>query len=386
MRFCANGGGVHAEFDDDEELDECWLICLEHQARPSVLYNLKNELNRYLAEMAGNQRRGPKNVDELVTYAQMAWRLGAGPQYYKCLYIGGGSTAFAAGSAGMCHVANYIKWRSGKAAEHVKQVAHQNRLGERAQDAFSGVRSFDQRWRVSERTQALASSSVSTLRDIDEKHQAAFNATQRLLSGGLILAGHDRSDGGLLTAVLEMAFAGRVGVELKLDDASPGSYMEKLFNEAPGLVYEVRRSDLAAVLRVFEGEGVAVQEIGATRKDLRAVVHVGKECVLDGDVAALHCIWEATSFQLERQQCDVPCVEQEEAGFKNRRVLPYKLTYTPEPTADAVLNSGRKHRVAIVRQEGSNGDREMAAAFHMAGFEAWDVHMTDLLEGRTSLE
>lgn len=216
--------------------------------------------------------------------------------------------------------------------------------------------------------------------------KAAFNATQRLLSGGLILAGHDRSDGGLLTAVLEMAFAGRVGVELKLDDASPGSYMEKLFNEAPGLVYEVRRSDLAAVLRVFEGEGVAVQEIGATRKDLRAVVHVGKECVLDGDVAALHCIWEATSFQLERQQCDVPCVEQEEAGFKNRRVPPYKLTYTPEPTADAVLNGGRKHRVAIVRQEGSNGDREMAAAFHMAGFEAWDVHMTDLLEGRTSLE
>eukprot|EP00435_Cladocopium_sp_Y103_P057483 s244_g19.t1 len=227
---------------------------------------------------------------------------------------------------------------------------------------------------------------IASLSHIAAATQAAFTATQRLLSGGLVCAGHDRSDGGLLTAVLEMAFAGRVGVELKLDDASPGSYMEKLFNEAPGLVYEVRRSDLPAVLRVFEAEGVAVQEIGATRKDLRAVVHVGKECVLDGDVASLHCIWEATSFQLERQQCDVPCVEQEEAGFKNRRVPPYKLTYTPEPTTDAVLNSGRKHRVAIVRQEGSNGDREMAAAFHMAGFEAWDVHMTDLLEGRTSLE
>lgn len=216
--------------------------------------------------------------------------------------------------------------------------------------------------------------------------KAAFNATQRLLSGGLICAGHDRSDGGLLVAVLEMAFAGRIGVDLKLDGDGPGTVLEKLFGEAPGLVYEVRKSDLAAVQRVFEAEGVTAVEIGATRADLKAVVHVGKECVLDADVASLHCIWEATSFQLERQQTSIPCVEQEEAGFKNRRVPPYKLTYTPSPTADAVLSASRKHRVAIVRQEGSNGDREMAAAFHMAGFEAWDVHMSDLLDGRTSLE
>eukprot|EP00913_Durusdinium_trenchii_P033814 g31653.t1 len=290
-----------------------------------------------------------------------------------------------------------------QAAEHVKQVAHQHRVADRASEALSGVRSLDERWRVSERTQAFASSSVSTLRDLDQRHQvtssvasgarrasaklveavtpavgwatgtqglgggkspqptmrlrpgpcdhwmndgesilsrwkqAAFNATQRLLSGGLVCAGHDRSDGGLLTAVLEMAFAGRKGIELKLDDAGPGTYMEKLFSEAPGLVYEVRRADLAAVARIFESEGVSVQEIGSTRKDLKAVgvVHVGKECVLDADVASLHCIWEATSFQLERQQCYVPCVEQEEAGFKNRRVPPYKLSYTPEPTADA---------------------------------------------------
>ncbi|CAE8626207.1 unnamed protein product [Polarella glacialis] len=168
---------------------------------------------------------------------------------------------------------------------------------------------------------------------------------------------------------------------------SPGSVLEKLFGEAPGLVYEVRRADLPAVWRVFEAEGVRALEIGATRADMRAVFHVGSECVLDADVASLHCIWEATSFQLERLQCSIPCVEEEEAGFKNRRAPPYQLTYAPEPTADAVLLSGaRRHRVAIVRQEGSNGDREMAASFHMAGFEAWDVHMSDLLEGRTSLE
>eukprot|EP00933_Yihiella_yeosuensis_P033447 TRINITY_DN27150_c0_g1_i1.p1 TRINITY_DN27150_c0_g1~~TRINITY_DN27150_c0_g1_i1.p1 ORF type:complete len:1326 (+),score=332.35 TRINITY_DN27150_c0_g1_i1:60-4037(+) len=217
--------------------------------------------------------------------------------------------------------------------------------------------------------------------------KAAFVATQRLLAGGLLTAGHDRSDGGLLVAALEMAFAGRSGITLKLDAAGPGSTLEKLFGEAPGLLYEVRRSDLAAVWRIFEAEGVKAVQIGETRADLRAVVHVGSEIALDGDVASLHCIWEATSFQLERQQCAIPCVEQEEAGFKNRKAPPYKLTYSPEPTADSILLAGAKrHRVAIVRQEGSNGDREMAASFHLAGFEAWDVHMSDLLEGRASLE
>eukprot|EP00931_Biecheleriopsis_adriatica_P028850 TRINITY_DN1719_c0_g1_i3.p1 TRINITY_DN1719_c0_g1~~TRINITY_DN1719_c0_g1_i3.p1 ORF type:complete len:1345 (-),score=294.63 TRINITY_DN1719_c0_g1_i3:59-4039(-) len=217
--------------------------------------------------------------------------------------------------------------------------------------------------------------------------KAAFIATQRLLSGGLLCAGHDRSDGGLLVALLEMAFAGRIGMDIKLDASGPGTLLEKLFGEAPGLIYEVRRSDLPAVWRVLESEGVRAVEIGGTRADMRAVVKVGDQCALDADVAALHCIWEATSFQLERQQCAIPCVEQEEAGFKNRQAPPYKLTYAPEPTADAILLAGAKrNRVAIVRQEGSNGDREMAASFHLAGFEAWDVHMSDLLEGRASLE
>jgi phosphoribosylformylglycinamidine synthase len=217
--------------------------------------------------------------------------------------------------------------------------------------------------------------------------KAAFVATQRLLAGQLLTAGHDRSDGGLLVAILEMAFAGRCGVSISLDAKGPGSVLEKLFGEAPGLVYEVRKSDLAAALRVFEAEGVQAVEIGETRNDLRAIVHVGNDCVLDGNVASLHCIWEATSFQLEREQCAVACVEEEESGFESRRTPPYKLTYVPEPTADALLLSGaRRNRVAIVRQEGSNGDREMAASFHLAGFEAWDVHMSDLLEGRASLE
>jgi len=72
--------------------------------------------------------------------------------------------------------------------------------------------------------------------------------------------------------------------------------------------------------------------------------------------------------------------------MRSRKEPPFQLSFAPEPTADAILMSSRKHRVAIVRQEGSNGDREMAASFHLAGFEAWDVHMSDLIEGRISLD
>lgn len=231
-----------------------------------------------------------------------------------------------------------------------------------------------------------------TAPDVDSSAlKAAFSATQRLLSGGLLAAGHDRSDGGMLTAVLEMAFAGRIGFSLKLDAADARSgldgLMGLLFAEAPGLVFEVRRTDLPAVWRILDAEGVKAIEIGETRADMAVTVHVGSECVLQADVASLHDIWEATSFQLERLQCNLACVEEEEAGLKSRRSPPWQLTFSPEPTADALLlATARKQRIAIVRQEGSNGDREMASSFHMAGFEAWDVHMSDLLEGRTSLD
>jgi len=218
--------------------------------------------------------------------------------------------------------------------------------------------------------------------------KAAFAATQRLLAGGLLAAGHDRSDGGLIVTVLEMAFAGRSGFNLKLDAPMAGDdgVLPVLFGEAPGLVYEVRRADLPAVWRVLDAEGVAAVEIGETRADMRVVVTARGSTVLDGDVAALQDIWEETSFQLERLQCAIECTEQEKSGMKHRKDPPFQLTFAPEPTADAVLASSRAHRVAIIRQEGSNGDREMATSFHMAGFEAWDVHMSDIIEKRVSLD
>jgi len=223
--------------------------------------------------------------------------------------------------------------------------------------------------------------------DVDvPKLKSAFAATQRMLAGGLLAAGHDRSDGGLIVTVLEMAFAGRKGVNLKLDVAKEGGLLGLLFGEAPGLVYEVRRSDLPAVWRLLDAEGVSAIEIGETRADMRFIVNFLGEKVLDSDVASLQDVWEETSFQLERQQCAIPCVEQEQQGMRSRKAPPYQLSFAPQPTADCVLAASRKQRVAIVRQEGSNGDREMAASFHLAGFEAWDVHMSDLISGRITLD
>merc|ERR1719359_289262 len=209
--------------------------------------------------------------------------------------------------------------------------------------------------------------------------RAAFTATQRLVSGGLIAAGHDRSDGGLLVALLEMAFAGNRGISVSLPAAGAKEGMFcQLFSEAPGLVYEVRSADLSAVHRLLLSEGVKYQEIGRTRSDHKIQVVVGEEEVLNASVQALRDVWEATSFRLEREQTAISCVEQEEKGLKYRRDPPFNLTFHPAPTANALLMASQKSKVAIIRQEGSNGDREMLASFHLAGFEAWDVHMSDL--------
>jgi len=234
--------------------------------------------------------------------------------------------------------------------------------------------------------QVLGQSGAGVSPEVDvPKLKAAFVATQRLLSGSLLTAGHDRSDGGLLVAVLEMAFAGRAGVSLHFDSVVGQPLLPALFGEAPALIYEARMEDVGAVRRVLEAEGVAVTEIGQTRADTRVVVKVGDDTVLDNDVLSLHDVWEATSFQLERHQTAIPCVEEEEAGLQHRKTPPFALTFIPEPTVPRLLGTTRT-KVAIIRQEGSNGDREMAASFHLAGFEAWDVHMSDLVEGRITLD
>ena len=100
----------------------------------------------------------------------------------------------------------------------------------------------------------------------------------------------------------------------------------------------------------------------------------------------LRDLWEKTSFQLDRRQADPGCVAEEQGGLAHRRTPSWGLSFRPEPTPASVMDRTDKIPVAILREEGSNGDREMAAAFHAAGFEPWDVTMSDLLAGRIELE
>jgi phosphoribosylformylglycinamidine synthase len=224
--------------------------------------------------------------------------------------------------------------------------------------------------------------------DVNDPEQLAraFNAIQELIAVRLVTAGHDRSDGGLITTLLEMAFAGNCGVDVALG-AEPGAdAIARLFSEELGLVLEVDEADVETVLRVFRSAEVPCQVIGRTviEPEVRIVVN-GSE-VLSADMRALRDLWEATSFRLELEQANPDCVASERDGLRHRTAPPYALSFIPQETSPAIMDRDSKIPVAILREEGSNGDREMAATFFAAGFEPWDVSMSDLLAGTITLE
>jgi phosphoribosylformylglycinamidine synthase len=213
----------------------------------------------------------------------------------------------------------------------------------------------------------------------------AFRAVQELIAAGTIAAGHDRSDGGLVTALLEMAFAGNCGFEIDLDRNGGADPLALLFSEELGLVLEVSSTSESRVLDRFRRADVPCLSIGATKAHKNVRIRCGGLDVLDEDLRDLRDLWEETSFQLDRRQANPSCVDRERTGLRGRTGPRFSLPFTPRPTPPAVLASRDKPRVAVVREEGSNGDREMTSAFHAAGFEPWDVVMSDLLSGRIEL-
>lgn len=213
----------------------------------------------------------------------------------------------------------------------------------------------------------------------------AFDAVQQLIERGRVTAGHDRSDGGLVTALLEMAFAGNCGFDVDLEGDAADA-LPLLFAEELGLLLEVDEADVAEAEEAFRGRDVACVPIGRTTAGPAVRIRIGGRTVLDDDVRDLRDVWEATAFALERLQANPGFVAQEQAGLRHRAAPPYRLSFPPAPTPPAVLARSSKPKVAILREEGSNGDREMTSAFHMAGFETWDVAMSDLAAGRVDLD
>ncbi len=216
----------------------------------------------------------------------------------------------------------------------------------------------------------------------------AFHALQRFVAEGLILSGHDRSDGGLATTLLEMAFAGNCGV--RIDLGKQNDALAALFSEELGLVIEYLPAAESKVLAVLDEAAVPYQIIGKTTAEKRITISLrtpnGLRAVLDEDMRLLRDVWEQTSHQLDFLQRNPDNILEERKNIYDRSGPSFVVSFTPRLTPEANLCSAAKPKVAIIREEGSNGDREMTSAFYLAGFEPWDVTMTDLLDGRVSLD
>ncbi len=211
-----------------------------------------------------------------------------------------------------------------------------------------------------------------------------WDAIQRLGREGRLLAYHDRSDGGLLACAVEMAFAGRIGVTLEL---LPGDLFAALFAEELGAVLQVRTADLDHARSVFAEHGLAActRRLGATNGDFRLRIHESGTPVLDEDLSDLRAVWSDVTRRIQALR-DEPAGAESEFRLKLDRSDPgltARLTF--DPAAFPAVATGAPPPIAILREQGVNGQVEMAAAFTRAGFRAVDVHMTDILEGRVSL-
>jgi phosphoribosylformylglycinamidine synthase len=224
----------------------------------------------------------------------------------------------------------------------------------------------------------------------DPKLLAAFGAALiELRARGLLLAYHDRSDGGLLATLAEMAFAGHCGVDVTLAAGSDGAFAP-LFAEEPGAVLQVLQGQQRAVLDCLASHGLAecVQLIGAPMAELRLRIRCGA-ALLDESWIDLRRAWSETSYRMRRLRDDPLCAEEEFAAMLDvgDPGLSQQLSFDPQQDVVAPLvASGARPRVAVLREQGVNGQMEMAAVLDRAGFEAHDLHMSDLLGGERTLE
>ena len=218
----------------------------------------------------------------------------------------------------------------------------------------------------------------------------SFAAVQQLISQGLISAGHDRSDGGLITTLIEMALSGNTGLHLYLDAEN---LVPMLFNEEVGLVIEYEVKDRCAVSTLLAAHCIedCLVELGNTDDDLDAVlitVGTDEQTVFEETLVTLRAQWEATSDKLEELQMDPDCARAATNRAEARQIETYThMSFMPEKTQEDLLSLEVKPKVAIIREVGSNGDREMTAAFEMAGFDPVDIVMEDIVSGAvTSLD
>lgn len=226
--------------------------------------------------------------------------------------------------------------------------------------------------------------------DLDDPDQlkGAFAAVQELNRKGLVLAYHDRSDGGLFVTLLEMAFAGGCGVQVSIDGLGP-SALEALFNEELGFVIQVPRASLFEVQRVFGEHGCEADRcarvIGQPVGRRVFEVACNETTVFSQKLSVLRSWYSDTTFRMQSLRDNPECAAEEFAAMCDDTdpgrcpIATFDLAERP------VFTSAERPRVAVLREQGVNGQVEMAAAFERAGFDAVDVHMTDILKGDEQL-
>jgi phosphoribosylformylglycinamidine synthase len=213
--------------------------------------------------------------------------------------------------------------------------------------------------------------------------KAFFTAVQQLNREGILLAYHDRSDGGLFVSLVEMAFAGRMGLEIDL----PVAGLAELFSEELGAVVQVAAKDVAEMLARFSAAGIAAQVIGRGVPGNDIVIRGGGKVAYRNTRTALHKMWAETSFHIQLLRDNPECARQEFSLLEDaeRPGLSMSVPFDRSERVNAPFVHTARPRVAILREQGVNGQVEMAAAFDRAGFAAVDVHMSDLLTQRVSL-
>jgi phosphoribosylformylglycinamidine synthase len=216
-----------------------------------------------------------------------------------------------------------------------------------------------------------------------------FEALRELRDAGLVLAYHDRSDGGLAITLLEMAFASRAAIDIDLGPVARP--LAALFAEELGAVLQVREADRARVESILARHGLSAltRAIGRAEAGRRIRVTGGGRPLIDADRVELRAVWSETTWRMQRLRDDPVCADEERDARLDEADpgLAWRLTYDPdEDIAAPYVARGARPRVAVLREQGVNSQVEMAAAFDRAGFTAVDVHMTDLIDRGATLD
>ncbi|MGX2953054.1 phosphoribosylformylglycinamidine synthase [Shewanella sp. JL219SE-S6] len=215
-----------------------------------------------------------------------------------------------------------------------------------------------------------------------------FEVTQQLVAERSLLAYHDKSDGGLFTTLVEMAFAGHTGLKVDIS-ALAGSALARLFNEELGAVLQVSKDQAAEIIKAYTGAGVDCHPIAELSDDGRIRIQDQGAEIYSASRTELRKLWSETTYRMQALRDNPECAR-EEFDLKLDETDPgltVNLSFDPaEDVAAPYILKGAAPKMAILREQGVNSHLEMAAAFERAGFESRDVHMSDILSGRISLE